>query len=163
MSFKPVPVQKKIEAISRVIAGEKVQPVAREVGVHRTSIYIWKERALLALEEALEPHKRGPKFKHPQKNLEEKLKEEIDKLKACLKERESQIRFLIEKSESQESQKKNLKAARCPYCGCEKVYKNGIYKRYPKGFFDNLKVQKEVLIQRFLCPYCKKSHHHTSS
>jgi len=47
-----------------------VQPVAREVGVHRTSIYIWKERTVLALEEALEPHKRGPKFKHPQKNLE---------------------------------------------------------------------------------------------
>jgi len=40
----------------------------------------------------------------------EVLKEEIDKLKACLEERESQIRFLIEKSESQESQKKNLKA-----------------------------------------------------
>ena len=57
MSFKPVSVQKKIEAISRVIAGEKVQPVAREVGVHRTSIYIWKERVLLVLEEALEPHK----------------------------------------------------------------------------------------------------------
>jgi len=57
LSFKPVSVQKKIEAISRVIAGEKVQPVAREVGVHRTSIYIWKERVLLVLEEALEPHK----------------------------------------------------------------------------------------------------------
>jgi len=66
-----------------------VQPVAREVGVHRTSIYIWKKRALLALEEALEPHKRGPKFNHPQKNLEEKLKEEKDKLKACLEEKES--------------------------------------------------------------------------
>jgi len=69
LSFKPVPTQKKIEAVSRVVAGEKVQPVARKVGVHRTSIYIWKERALSALEEALEPHKRGPKFKHPQKNL----------------------------------------------------------------------------------------------
>ena len=71
MSFEPVPVQKKIEAISRVIAGKKVQPVAREVGVHRTSIYIWKERALSALEEALEPRKRGPRFKHPQENPEE--------------------------------------------------------------------------------------------
>jgi len=67
LGFKPVPTQKKIEAVSRVVAGEKVQPAARKVGVHRTSIYIWKERALSALEEALEPHKRGPKFKHPQK------------------------------------------------------------------------------------------------
>ena len=69
MGFKSISTQKKIEAISRVIAGKKVQPVAREVGVHRTSIYIWKERALSALEEAIEPRKRGPKFKHPQKTL----------------------------------------------------------------------------------------------
>ncbi|MHA1507051.1 MAG: hypothetical protein ACTSR0_07770 [Candidatus Asgardarchaeia archaeon] len=53
------------------------------------------------MEEALEPHKRGPKFKHPQKNLEEKLKEEVDKLKACLEERESQIHFLMKRLESQ--------------------------------------------------------------
>jgi len=47
LSFKPVPVQKKTETVSIVIAEKKVQPVAREVGVHRTSIYIWEERALL--------------------------------------------------------------------------------------------------------------------
>jgi len=57
------------------------------------------------------------------------------------------------------TKEKLIKAVRCPYCGCEKVYKNGIYKRYPKGFFDNLKVRKEALIQRFLCPYCKKNFH----
>jgi len=69
LGFKLVPVQKKIEAVSRVVAGEKIQPVARDGGVHRISIYIWKERALSALEEALEPHKRGPKFKHLKKTL----------------------------------------------------------------------------------------------
>jgi len=122
LSFKLVPVQKKIEAVSRVVAGEKVQPVAREVGVHRTSIYIWKEKALATLEKALEPHKRGPKFKHSQKGLEEKLKEQVDKLNTCLEERESQIRFLMERLKSQ---KENLESIRCPYCGYGKVYKNG--------------------------------------
>lgn len=159
MSFKPVSVEKKIEAVSRVVAGEKVQPVARDVGVHRISIYIWKERALSALEEALEPRKRGPKFKHSQKTFEEKLKEEVDKLNTLLQDRESQIDFLVQKLKSQKSQKENLESVRCPYCGCGKVYKNGTYKKRPKGFFDNLKPQKEVLIQRFLCPYCKKSFH----
>jgi len=61
LSFKPVSIEKKIQAVSRVVAGEKVQPVARDIRVHRASIYIWKERALSALEEALEPYKRGPK------------------------------------------------------------------------------------------------------
>lgn len=55
MSFKPISVNKKIEAVSRVVSGEKIQPVAREIEVRRSSVYIWKERVLTALEEALEP------------------------------------------------------------------------------------------------------------
>jgi len=121
--------------------------------------YIWKERALSALEEALEPHKRGPKFKHPQRISKEKLKKEVDKLKTFLQERESQIDFLMKKLESQQEQKENLESLRCPYCGCRKVYRNDTYKRRPKGFFNNLKPQKELLIQRFLCPYSKRSFH----
>lgn len=39
-----------------------------------SSIYIWKERALAALREALEPHKRGPKFKHLQKRPDKNTK-----------------------------------------------------------------------------------------
>ena len=52
LSFKPIPVEKKIETVSRVIAGQKIQPVAREIGVHRSSIYISKETAFAALERA---------------------------------------------------------------------------------------------------------------
>ena len=52
MSFKPIPVEKKIETVSRVITGQKIQPVAREIGVHRSSIYISKETAFAALERA---------------------------------------------------------------------------------------------------------------
>lgn len=55
MSFKSIPVEKKIKAVS----GEKIQPVAREIGVQRASIYTWRERTLSTLKEALEPHKRG--------------------------------------------------------------------------------------------------------
>jgi len=55
LSFRPIPVEKKIE--------EKIQPIAREAGVDRSSVYFWKDRALISLKEALEPHKRGPKFK----------------------------------------------------------------------------------------------------
>ena len=73
------------------MSGEKIQPVDREIGIHRASIYIWRERALSTLEEALEPYKRGPKFKHPQQTAEEKLREELDKLRACLEERDRQI------------------------------------------------------------------------
>ena len=30
MSFKPIPVERKIEVIYRVVKGEKIQPIARE-------------------------------------------------------------------------------------------------------------------------------------
>ena len=38
LSFKPIPVEKKIEAVSNVVSRQKIQPVARKVGVHRVSI-----------------------------------------------------------------------------------------------------------------------------
>jgi transposase-like protein len=55
-SFKPIPVEKKMEAVSKAIAGDRIQPVAREIGVHRTSIHIWRERLWTGLQEALECH-----------------------------------------------------------------------------------------------------------
>jgi len=36
LSFKPIPVDKKIEAASKVVSGKKIQPVAKEIGVHRS-------------------------------------------------------------------------------------------------------------------------------
>jgi len=124
----------------------------RKTEVHRSSVYIWKEKAL-------EPHKRGPKFKRLQKTPEEKirnLREEMERLRGYLEEKEKQIHLLREKLEPQRD---DSKPVRCPNCGCEKVYRNGTYEIRPKGFFDNLKARKEELIQRFICPYCGKSFH----
>ena len=119
----------------KVVSGQKIQPVARKIGVHRVSIYIWRERAIASLEEALEPHKRGPKFKHPQKNLKENieaLREKINKLKGYLEEKERQIYALKQKLEPQKDDSYNSKPVRCPNCGCKKVYRNGTYKIKPK-------------------------------
>ncbi|MEA1964744.1 MAG: helix-turn-helix domain-containing protein [Candidatus Aerophobetes bacterium] len=159
MSFKPIPVERKIEVIYRVVKGEKIQPIAREAGVDRASIYLWKERALSALREALEPRKRGPKFKKSPKDREiEKLREKLSKIESLLKEKEEQAREL--KEELNPSGEKT-ESVRCPYCGFEKVYKNGTYKRKLKGFFDKLKQdkQKKERVQGFLCPWCGKSFH----
>jgi len=46
---------------------------------------------LAVLGKALEPRKRGPKFKHPQKTPEENLREKIDRLKDYLEEKEKDI------------------------------------------------------------------------
>lgn len=111
-SFKPIPVERKVEVIYRVVKGEKIQPIAREVGVDRTSIYLWKKRALSTAREALEPRKRGPKFKKRPKDKEiEKLREKVDKLKSFLEEKDKQIRGLKEKLNPPE---KGVKSVKCP-------------------------------------------------
>lgn len=112
MGFKRIPVERKVEVIYRVVKGEKIQPIAGEAGVDRTSIYLWKERALSALREALEPRKRGPKFKKSPKDKEiEKLREKVDKLESFLGEKEEQIRKLKEKLNPP---KKEVKSVKCP-------------------------------------------------
>ena len=83
---------------------------------------------MVALEQALGPRKRGPKFKHPPKTPEEKirnLREEINSLKACLKEKERQIYLLKEKLESP---KQNSRPVRCPNCGCRKSTETALIK-----------------------------------
>ena len=159
MSFKPIPVERKIEVIYRVVKGDKIQPIAREAGVDRKSIYLWKGRVLSALREALEPRKRGPKFKrNPEDREIEKLRRKVEKLESFLKEKDEKIKELRERLDPN---KEEFKPVKCPYCGFEKVYRNGTYKRKPKGFFDKLKQdkQKEEIVQGFLCPWCGKSFH----
>jgi len=55
-------------------------------------IYIWKDKAFTALEEALESCKRDLKFKHLRKYLTgedmKNLREGRDRLKGCLEEEE---------------------------------------------------------------------------
>ena len=105
------------------------------------SFYIHLEgKSAVCIRRSFKPYKRGSKFKHLQKTLEEKLREELDKLKGYLEERDRQIHWLINR---QELQKKDPKPVRCPNCGCEKVYRNVTYEIRPKGFFDNLKTRKE--------------------
>jgi len=57
-----------------------------------------------------------------------------------LKEKDEKIKGLRERLNPN---KEEFKPVKCPYCGFEKVYKNGTYKRKPKGFFDKLKQDKQ--------------------
>jgi len=58
-----ISIKEKILIISQVIAGEKIQGVARKHGVSRPSVYAWTGKALDTLEQALKLERRGPKCK----------------------------------------------------------------------------------------------------
>ena len=160
-NLRPVSIKEKILIVCQVIAGEKIQRVARRHRVSRPSIYIWTQKALDTLEEALKPEKRGPKFKKGKVDAKDKLIEEQKEKMAesgdIISEKEKQIENLRGKINLQ---KNSLpRPSKCPHCGFEKIYKNGTYKIKPERFFEQLQKDKEIeiTVQQFICPYCRSS------
>ena len=161
--YRYVSIKEKVIIVSEVIAGEKIQLVADKHKVSRPSVYAWSQRALDTLEKALKPDKRGPKlrktkFEARDRKIKEK-KEEIDKLKNVIEEKEKQIENLKRKMSLQKNDV--LRPLKCPYCGFEKIYKNGTHKIKIDKFLNELKEreEKEITVQQFICPYCKSSVH----
>jgi len=156
-----ISIKEKIFIICQVIAGEKIQSIAKKHGISRPSIYAWTKKTLDTLEQALKPAKRGPKCKKGRVDVKdkaiEKQKEKIEKLVNIISEKEKQIKSLRGKINLQ---KNSLpRPSKCPHCGFEKIYKNGTYKITQEKLFEQLKKDKEmeIAIQQFICPYCRSS------
>ena len=155
-------VKEKIVIVCQVIAGEKIQRVARRHKASRPSVYAWTQKASDILEQALKLGKRGPKFKKGKVDTKdetiEEQKEKIVKLNDIISEKEKQIKNLKGK---RNLQKNSLpRPLKCPHCGFEKIYKNGTYKIKLERFIEQqLKKdqQMEIAIQQFICPYCRRS------
>lgn len=155
-----ISIKEKVLIVSQVIAGEKIQPLAKKYKVSRPSIYVWTQRALGSLEQALKQGKRGPKFKKGKLDAKDKVIEEqkkIDKLNDIISEKEKQIKDLRNKIALQKNS--FSRPLRCLHCGFEKIYKNGTYKIRGERFLEQLRKDKEIeiIIQQFICPYCRSS------
>jgi len=148
--LKYFPKQVKMEILHRIWAGERISEVARDWGISRQAIYTWKKRAELAVSQALEKKKRGPRF---QKNLQEHESIEMQEKKenfSCELEK-TQRKVEILKEENVSFHDDNKRPERCPVCGCQKIYKNGTYLKKNGG--SNSKT--EQVIQRYICVWCK--------
>lgn len=162
MGFRLISVKEKITVVCEAIVEKNINLVARRHRIARPTIYTWVKRGFEALEEALEPYKRGPGFKRLPDPRDEKLEEarsEIARLRRSLEEKEIRVNQLEKELELL----KNTvpRPRKCPECGCEKVYKNGTYTVSPRWLSHlvrNLQ-GKRIMIQQFICPYCKKSIH----
>ena len=85
MGFRPISTEEKMVVLFEVIREGKIEPVAKNCGVSRPSVYTWLQRFQEAARKALEPHKRGPKFKRSPEDKEiEKLKEKVTELENSL-------------------------------------------------------------------------------
>jgi len=112
-----ISIKEKVLIVCQVIAGEKIQRVARKHGVSRPSIYAWTKKALDTLEQALKPGKRGPKFKKGRVDVKDKAieeqKQKIAELDDIISEKEKQIKNLKGKINLE---KNSLpRPSRCPH------------------------------------------------
>ena len=61
MSYRKIAVDKKAEAVKRVLRGEMATAVAADLGIDRNSLALWGRRALEAVRSNLERKRREKK------------------------------------------------------------------------------------------------------
>jgi len=150
---KKITAETRIAAVREVLAGRKISEVAESYSVNRTSIYRWLNKSQEAIRESLQPPGHRPK-----KNGHRiaGLKERVTDLKKLLRARDKRISLLEKKLDEIEIY--DPRPARCPKCGCEKLYKNGTYRMSvskiipPEEYFN-----KKISVKRFICPACNNS------
>jgi len=158
-----ISIKEKILIVCQVIAGGKIQRVAKKQGVSRFSIYAWTKKTLDTLEQTLKPRKRGPKFKKGKVDAKDKAieeqKEKIGKLEDIIEQKGKQIKNLKGKINLQKNS--FPRPSKFSHCGFEKIYKNGTYKIRPERLSELLKNDREIeiTVQQFICPYCRSSVH----
>jgi len=148
---KSFPTEVKIKAAFEILAGEEIKSVAAKYNTSRQSIYAWmkKIRKVLFEELCLERERRC--FKKVDSGISSQRKEkEIKKLKQLLSNAEKEIDKL-KKTVRLPNRLNGERPKKCPHCGCQKIYKNGTYKKVSKNHLS------PVVIQRFICAYCKNS------
>lgn len=158
---KCLPTQVKLRALYRIWAGEKITRVARDCGISRQVIYIWKRKAEKALCRALKEKRRGPKIcSLPQRPEIEEAQNETEEPFPELEKIQQEMETFQENSSSLGSpdtfqiiRNNGRKPQRCPVCGCEKVYKNGTYVRKTQ----NKRHIRKRVVQRYICAWCKNS------
>jgi len=151
VTTKSFPIEVKIKAAFEILAGEEIKSVAAKYNTSRQSIYAWmkKIRKVLFEELCLERERRC--FKKVDSGISFQRKEkEIKKLKQLLSNAEKEIDKL-KKTVRLPNRLNGERPKKCPHCGCQKIYKNGTYKRISKDYL------QPIVVQRFICAYCKSS------
>lgn len=132
MSMSKLNLNDQIQITIKVLAGEKVAPIARNYKVSRQTIHTWRNIAYQAISQALSPKKVGPK---PISETE-KLKKTITELQRTI----DSMRIPLPTKEARYT----IGNFKCPKCNNPVIWKNGIYTLKSGG-----------IQQRMICSKCK--------
>jgi len=151
VAVRNFPTEVKIKVVFEVLIGEEIKFVAAKYNTSRQSIYTWMKKIRKILSQELILEGKGYQFKKVDLDISSQRKEkEIKKLKQLLSNAERKIDRL-ERTIRLPDRLNGRRPKKCPHCGCQKVYKNGTYKKVSKNHLPL------VVIQKFICAYCKNS------
>jgi len=153
--YKNIPIEKKIEAVNKVLGGKPLLRVAKEYRVNRNSLHFWVKKAQKGIKKALILGKRGPRltvgsFRRKESEIKE-IRARCNKLKEEVKE----VRL---KAAEIRQNNNEPRPEKCPACGCEKSYKNGTYEISRQRLISLIKKTSatQFKVQQFICGYCAR-------
>jgi hypothetical protein len=156
MSYRKIAVDKKAEAVKRVLRGEMATAVAADLGIDRNSLAIWVRRATEAISLNLGRKKR--ERKPAREGTKSCSAAQLARLKEKIARQEKKI------AEMRDSLRSSVEAPmpeRCPACGCLRFYRNGIGKVYMERLLGKKSsgANQAIPVQKFICVNCGGSTH----
>ncbi|MDP8236223.1 MAG: helix-turn-helix domain-containing protein [Candidatus Erginobacter occultus] len=143
----------KYQAVREVLGGAGISAVARKYGVNRSSIYRWVELSRKAIRQSLKSHRRKTQDNQLARG---KLERQLESLQRKLKKKAALVKEL--RRESRRKTGSDPRPARCPKCGCEKIYKNGLYLQpLSKVIPPEVYFAEKIPVKRFVCASCNNS------
>ena len=152
MSYRKIGGDTKMEAVIRVLRGERLTAVADEMGINRNSLSSWLCRFNGVMKKSFKARKRRGAGQQGE------LLDELKIMKDLVARQQNTIERL---RDSTERGREGPRPERCMKCGCERFYRNGfvklqlgnLLKLRRNGFID------KVPVQMFSCVNCGYNTH----
>lgn len=152
MAYRKIEVGTKNDAVIRVLRGERLTDVAREMGVNRNSVSLWIHRAMQAIKRDLKSNRK------PLSRKRNKQAEKLQKLKDLVHKKEMTIKRL---QASLKTSQGEPRPSRCSRCGCERFYKNGLVRLQLENLLKIMRngTARKIPVQKFVCVNCGHATH----
>lgn len=144
MAYRKIDVDTKLNAVTRVLRGERAAAVARGMGLDRNSLSLWLKRAAGAIRRDL-----GEGAAHGGRGASRAIQK--------LRGRDARQRRLIRKlSESLRRMKEGPMPVRCERCGCARFYRNGFVLMDLENILGGRLngANRKVPVQKYSCVNC---------
>lgn len=150
MPYRKIEVDTKVAAVERVLRGEKLSHVVREMGLDRNSLSSWVRRALFSIRQGLSERRNGPAPRQVTAMVSVRAPGAPSGSAGRIEEKPERAAKAPADGPAPE---------RCIRCGCGRFYRNG-YSMMDLGNILGVSLNnsnRKIPVQKFTCVNCGKS------